>query len=567
MAVMDSGEVHARTRLALDLAGTYVFGTEPGRIPAVLFEAYDAAPTDGDRARLGAALARCWAYAGERDRAVPFAVAAVKAAESTGHAEVLADALDAALATHWGPDELEVRVELAARLADVTAHVADPDTRTKAHLWLLTVATEVLDLAELNRQLHALEVLGEESRRARFFAASRRLMVDLMRGRTDTIEPLVAMAEETSDALPDAFMVVSCLVGFGAVQAGDRRPEVVARVREGEALAEREGIREIYAEIAWIYLGLGLSAQARRLAAMFDERVLRQLPRDHNYLLTLHLLLDVALATGLEEQVSTITPLLLPYAGRAVVNAGAVMFHGVTDDTLARACERLGDVERAVALRDKALETYRRIGARWWRERLEAAMPVLARPGLAGPATTTMTLRPGAAGVWLVGRGNAETAIPARRGLEHLHQLLARPGREVAALELAGGGWAVEQGGLGDVVDAQALTSYRRRIRQLDDELDDADLRGDAATGERLTAERTALVAEVAAATGLGGRHRTTGSSAERARVTVRKAIAAALDAIHGADPVVARHLSNHVRTGVRCCYEPDADAPVDWRL
>ncbi|HET8615822.1 MAG TPA: hypothetical protein VFL94_09880 [Actinomycetales bacterium] len=57
------------------------------------------------------------------------------------------------------------------------------------------------------------------------------------------------------------------------------------------------------------------------------------------------------------------------------------------------------------------------------------------------------------------------------------------------------------------------------------------------------------------------------GSSAERARVTVRKAIATALDVIHAADPVVARHLTTHVRTGARCCYEPDVDTPIEWRL
>ena len=103
MTDMDTGEVDPRTRAALDLAGTYVFGTEPGRIPAVLFEAYEAAPPTCDRALLGAALARCWAYAGEHTRAVPFAVAAVKHAERRGDPAVLADALDAALATHWGP--------------------------------------------------------------------------------------------------------------------------------------------------------------------------------------------------------------------------------------------------------------------------------------------------------------------------------------------------------------------------------------------------------------------------------------------------------------------------------
>jgi hypothetical protein len=563
MTGMDTGEVDPRTRAALDLAGTYVFGTEPGRIPAVLFEAYDASAVDLDRALLGAALARCWAYACERGRAVPFAVAAVKHAEASGEPAVVADALDAALATHWGPDELDVRVDLARRLADVTAHLGDAEARLKAHLWLLTVAAETLDVSELNRQVRALELLGEESRRALFFAASRRLMLDLMRGRTDTIAPLVELARETADELPDGELVVSALIGYGAVQAGDRSDVVLAMAREGEAIAEQEGIREIVAEIAWIYLGIGLPDDARRLASTFDERVLAGLPRDHNYLLVLQLLLDVALATGLDELVGTITPLLLPYAGRAVVNAGAVMFHGVTDDTLARACERLGDAERSVALREKALATYRRIGATWWRERLEAASPATSEPA----RSTSMTLRPGPAGVWFVGRGAEESAIPARRGLEHLHALLEQPGIEIPALRLAGGPETVEQAGLGEVVDAQALSAYRRRLAEIDTELDEADAWGDAPRGARLTAERDALLAEVSAATGLGGRLRTAGSGVERARVTVRKAIAAALDAIHSADPVVARHLTSHTRTGSRCCYEPDPDAPVDWRL
>lgn len=560
---MDTGEVDARTRAALDLAGTYVFGTEPGRIPAVLFEAFEAGTADLDRAVLGAALARVWAYAGERNRAAPFAVAAVKHAEATGSPAVVADALDGALATHWGPDELEVRVDLAGKLADVAAHLSDVDARTTTHLWLLTVAAETLDVSGLNRQIRALERLGERSRKALFFASSRRLMLDLMRGRVDTIAPLVAIAEDTMDELPDGYLALAALTGFGAVQAGDLGDAALARVRDGEAHAEREGIRTIYAEIAWIYLGVGLVDDATRLASTFDARVLAALPRDHDYLLVLHLLLDVALATGLDELVESITPLLLPYAGRAVINAGAVMFHGVTDDTLARACERLGDTERAHALRDTALATYRRIGATWWRERLEAAAVAPTPP----QRSSTMTLRPGPAGVWLVGRGGDETAIPARRGLEHLHALLVHPGREVPALRLAGGRQIVEQAGLGEVVDAQALTAYRRRLSEIDTALDDADRRGDAARGEQLAAERDALLAEVSAATGLHGRRRSTGSGAERARVTVRKAIASALDTIHGADPVVARHLNARVHTGTRCCYEPDPDAPVEWRV
>jgi len=563
MAVMAAGEVDPRTRAALDLAGTYVFGTEPGRIPGVLFEAFDASTEDRDRALLGAALARCWAYAGEHRRAVPFAVTAVTHAESCGDAVVLADALDAALATHWGPDELEVRVELARKLADTAAHLTDVDARTQTHLWLLTVAAETLDVTELNRQMRALELLGDESHRSSFFAASRRFMLDLMRGRTDSLDRLIRLALAHQDELPDGPLVVSAMRCYGAAQGGTIDAEARASADWAERIVVEEGIRVLSAEVAWVRLGMGDPDSARRLADTFDTQVLAHLPRDYNYLLTLQLLLDVALEVGPDRLVEAITPMLLPYAGRAVINAGAVMFHGVTDDPLSRACSRLGDHERAVALRASALDTYRRIGATWWRARLEGSKET----PVTDSVLSTMTLRPGPAGVWLVGRGEDETALPSRRGFEHLRVLLEHPGVEVAALDLAGGPGTIDQAGLGEVIDDRALAAYRGRLREIDAELDEADAWGDRDRGERLAEERTALLEQVGAATALGGRPRTTGSGGERARVAVRKAVASALEAIHAVDPVVARHLTTHVHTGLSCRYEADPDQPVEWRL
>jgi hypothetical protein len=49
--------------------------------------------------------------------------------------------------------------------------------------------------------------------------------------------------------------------------------------------------------------------------------------------------------------------------------------------------------------------------------------------------------------------------------------------------------------------------------------------------------------------------------------VTVRKAIATAIDTITTADPVVGRHLATHIRTGFTCSYELDAAQPSTWEL
>ncbi|WP_457109312.1 hypothetical protein [Marmoricola sp. URHA0025 HA25] len=552
---------------ALRLAETYVFGTEPGKIPAVLHEAFEASTDDHVRARLGATLARCWVYAGAHIRAVPFSDAALAHATATGDGALIADALDAALATHWGPDELSVRTDLARQLDDVTAHLTDVDARTQAHLWTLTVAMELLDLLAMNRQMRALEVLGEESPRAMFFAASRRLTLDLLRGRTDTAAELIALAGRASETagLADGWLVLSSMRAYAAVHSGDRATAAeLAQLAEDFAIAE--GLRELYAEAAWMWLGAGEIERAVALASTFEAGVLAALPRDFSYLPTLQLVLDVALHAGDTDLVARVAPLLAPYAGRPVVASGAVMFHGITDDTLSRAADVLGDHEAAARLRAAALATYTRIGATWWRRRLEHWSPALPDDPKDGRVHgSRMTLRPGPPGTWLVGHAGATTPVPARKGMAHLHLLLSQPGSGIDALTLAGG--SVAENDLGPRADATAMTAYRRRLRQLDEALDAADATGDATRAETVVAERAALLAEVSAATGLGGRARRVGGSSERARVTVRKAITTAIDTIRAADPVVGRHLATHIRTGFTCSYEPDLDQAPTWEL
>jgi hypothetical protein len=113
---------------------------------------------------------------------------AVEIARTAGDATVLAVSLDAVLAAHWGPDDLARRGAWATELDDAVAHRLDGRSRLQAHVWGLTVAFETVDLPHMHRQLRTLEALGEQSADARFFAASRRLAVDLMRGRLDTAD-------------------------------------------------------------------------------------------------------------------------------------------------------------------------------------------------------------------------------------------------------------------------------------------------------------------------------------------------------------------------------------------
>jgi hypothetical protein len=242
-----------------------------------------------------------------------------------------------------------------------------------------------------------------------------------------------------------------------------------------------------------------------------------------------------------------------------VVNGGAAAFVGVVDDVLTRALALLGRDEEAAVARAAAAAGYRRVGAAWWLAQLGERPPAAREPQV-------LHLHPVAAGVWTVGTAT----VPDGRGLRYLRLLLARPGVDVPAAELSAavaGHPTVATGDLGPALDPQARSAYRRRITELDEELDEARSWADPVRIDRLETERSALLAEIGRATGLGGRPRRVGDADERARVAVRKAIAAALDRIAEADPATARLLRDTVRTGGTCRYEPDPGRPVRWVL
>ena len=171
------------------------------------------------------------------------------------------------------------------------------------------------------------------------------------------------------------------------------------------------------------------------------------------------------------------------------------------------------------------------------------------------------------------------------KGLHHLARLLAAPGREIHSLELAGSGTATAGGNathrlavdpalvvsrLGDAgpaLDAEAKAAYRTRLDDLREELAEAEDWNDPERVARLQAEIGALTHELAAAIGLGGRDRPAASSAERARVSVTRAIRSILARIAAQDPELGAHLEATIRTGTFCSYTPDPRAPIAWRL
>ncbi|WP_181704888.1 hypothetical protein [Chthonobacter rhizosphaerae] len=163
---------------------------------------------------------------------------------------------------------------------------------------------------------------------------------------------------------------------------------------------------------------------------------------------------------------------------------------------------------------------------------------------------------------WIAVYGGRRATLPDLKGLRDIRQLLGHPGEEIHCLDLAGR----ELMGAGDaVLDERARAALKRRLGDLQEEIEDAEDANDSGRAERARAERERLVEALAAALGLGGRNRRLGDQAEKARTSVTWRIRHALRRIEASHPALGRHLCNSIRTGTFCRYSPEA--PVAWTL
>lgn len=165
--------------------------------------------------------------------------------------------------------------------------------------------------------------------------------------------------------------------------------------------------------------------------------------------------------------------------------------------------------------------------------------------------------------VWTMAFAGEVVRLSEVKGFADVALLLGRPGEDVHCLDLAGR--QIETLGADAVFDERARRELRTRVSDLEEQVEAAERDGDFARAARAREELDQLVAALAGALGLGGRLRRVGSQVERARCTVTWRIKSAIRKVGQAHPALGRHLSNAVRTGTTCVYQPEQ--PVDWLL
>jgi len=244
------------------------------------------------------------------------------------------------------------------------------------------------------------------------------------------------------------------------------------------------------------------------------------------------------------------------------------------------------DQERGRRLAQEAIQRYASLGMTG---RVGLTQQLLSARGVRAPMTAEATApaserRPSfrqEGDVWAIHYRGHLVRVRDAKGLHYLARLLREPGREFHVLDLGmeGGetaragpgtpawdeGWAAGFGDAGALLDPQAKAAYRRRLEELDEEIDEAVSFNDPERAARAEAELDALKAELARAVGLGGRDRSAASSAERARLNVTRAIRSVVQRLAAGNPALGDHLRVTVRTGTFCSYQPDPSAGVVW--
>ena len=175
---------------------------------------------------------------------------------------------------------------------------------------------------------------------------------------------------------------------------------------------------------------------------------------------------------------------------------------------------------------------------------------------------------------WTVVFAGNTTLAKDSKGMRYIARMISDPGREFHALDLvtsfdefARAAAGRRQGGDADLVlDREAKVRYRARLEELAEDIAEAEAFGETERAVRAREEVDAITAELARAVGLGGRDRRVASTSERARLSVTKAVRAAITNLSKSDPVLGGHLAVSVKTGTYCTYNPDPTAKVTWR-
>jgi hypothetical protein len=398
-----------------------------------------------------------------------------------------------------------------------------------------------------------------------------------------------ALARGTAAGDPDAPAYFGAMLSALRWWQG-RAAEVIELVRAVSASPRLGPNDHVYvAADALLSATLGDVDAAEEALARLTGIGLGALPDSSSWLATQFLVGEAAFLLGDAAVAAEVRSLVEPFADLPVLPSLAVVCLGSARRTLGLAAATAGDLDAAVVHLEAAVREDRRLGSRPMAALTEHALAAMVgargaegdraraeelgrraaesagRMGVVLPAapawlTGTRTTPRAAwlrrvAGGWWVEIGDRAVLVGDLVGIAYLATLVGAPGEDHDVLRLAAWTPSPVRAVPDPLLDRQALASYRRRARELVDQLAGGDL-GPAREADARR-ELAGLTATLRGAIERTGAVRGFPTDHERARTAVRKAIVRAVETIGAAAPELGAHLRESLTTGAICRYDP----------
>jgi tetratricopeptide (TPR) repeat protein len=528
---------------------------DPDRV-AVLTEALAAQPEGDSEARaallgrLSLALAFTGAGPQRRDE---LSADSVAMARRLSDPPVLAAALAARCDAISGPDHVAGRRAAAAEITELARASGDRAGEMLGRRLLVVALAEAGDWPAVDAEISSYARLAEDLAQPRLawyvplWRAARAIMRGDLALADEHARELCELAERAGSGNARLLGLVQLFIRLDSESRADELADVFA----GIAGLLPEDPQAGACARALLNARGGQFADAR---ADLDRVEASTVTRDGDWLAKHVQIAVAAVLADHRPAAEAAYQSLQPYAGQCAVAGIPAGSWGSVAAHLGLLARYLGRADDADAYFARAAELDAAAGAALAGRTREWA-------GNGGPAPHGVAVFRREGEVWTLRYADRTARLRDSKGLRDLSVLLARPDQQTHVSELAGAP-GLPTSDTGPVADRRALADYRDRLRRIDAELDSAD--AGPAEAEALSREREALLAELSATTGLGGRPRVAGSSTERMRKAVTYRIRHAIARIAGAHPELGRHLRASVHTGTWCSYRPEHG--VDWQ-
>lgn len=544
-------------------------------------------------------------------RRLALADEAIELARELRDGRALAIALAARCDARAGPDHVAERRGAASEIVALARQEHDARLELLGRRHRAVALLELRDLpgfrAEVEAYARTAEQLGDPL--YAWYVPLWRAMLAYADGRVDESVAEIEQAGAIGSSVDslNAGLLTQTVRLFMALDRRDA-DEVDRRFVVMTSLEAQYAERVVDVVRAYVELVTGRAERGRITFERLGPDALRSLPRDQEWLTGVGAFLVSAVLVGDEPLVREAYELLAPYEGLGAFEGIAAVDHGVVDRYLVFGAAFLGDAGAVHRHVDRALQATAdagRLVATHTRADCARALRMtsdgeahargaeLARTaarsydamgfdalaaemrGLFEDATATAASPSGSSearaslvqegDTWCFTYAGGTARVRHAKGVADLATLLRHPGRDVHVRTLEGVDDVALGGSAQPVLDERALGEYRRRLREIETGLDEADRSGDAARAEALAAERDALVEELTRGAGPGGRRRRFDDADERLRKAVSARVKASIDRIEALHPALGRHLRNSVHTGYSCSYRPEQ--AVSWEV